>query len=76
MGVRAGGAVGSLTARPQESQKRADGLYLAAVVLLHLLPHELFVGAQDIPRGLITPTRGQAGGANHVRKQDGDGTFG
>jgi len=45
-------------------------------VLLHLLPHELFVGAQDIPRGLITPTRGQASGANDVREQDGDRAFG
>src|SRR3970282_440509 len=54
----------------------ADCLYFAAAVLLHLLPHELLVGAQHIPRSLITPTRGQAGGADDVRKQDDDGAFG
>jgi len=45
-------------------------------VLLHLLPHQLLVGAQDIPRSLITPTRGQAGGAFDVGEEDGDGAFG
>src|SRR3989304_2978593 len=41
----------------------AHRLYFAAAVLLHLLPHELLVGAQDIPRSLIPPTHGQARGA-------------
>src|SRR3989337_1495664 len=54
----------------------AHGLYFAAAVLLHLLPHELLVGPQDIPRGLIAPTGGQAGGANDVREEDGDRAFG
>src|SRR3990172_1103676 len=54
----------------------AQRLHLAAAVLFHLLPHELLVRAQDIPRSLITPARGQAGGALDVREQDGDGAFG
>src|SRR3989304_3374882 len=73
----ADGAGNGLARRAEgDHEAVAHGLHLAAAVLLPLLPHELLVGTQDIPRGLITPTRGQASGANDVREQDGDGALG
>src|SRR3972149_3811052 len=54
----------------------ADSLYLAAPVLLHLLPNELFVGPQGGARGLVAPAGGQVGRALGAGVEEGDRAFG